>query len=190
MVKFVILLLLIAGLGLGVYFASFKKTPQYNNVPSKMKAVSKIRAVGDDECKIQVNEAITLLKQKAPKHFQLAVDYLGTIECVEDGSDIFDYDQPARVKFGKLTMDEGVLWLSSAIVHEACHVKQYNDFRQENLTKNVPDEVYKGKNAEGWCLEVQADVLEKMGSDKDTIDYVKNSINEEYWKVPDRIIWW
>lgn len=190
MIKLIIFILLILGVALGVYFVGKKESPTTLPTSSKTKNITPIKAVGDNKCIEDVNQALALLKAKATVHFEVVVEYLGTIECVSDNSDIFDYDKPARVKFAQLTLDEGVFWLAGAIAHEACHAKQYNDYRVENLTKKVPDEVYKGRNAESQCLDAQANALEKLGADKDTIDYVKKSINEEYWKVPDRIRWW
>lgn len=190
MIKLIIFILLILGVVLGVYLVVKEEFPTTLPTSSKTKNITSIKAVGDDKCIEEVNQSLALLKAKATGHFEVVVGYLGTIECVSDNSGIFDYDKPARVKFAQLTLDEGVFWLAGAIAHEACHVKQYNDYKVENLTKKVPDEVYKGRNAESQCLDAQANALEKIGADKDTIDYVKKSINEEYWKVPDRIRWW
>lgn len=190
MIKLIIFILLILGLALGMYLVVKEEGSTTLPTTSKTKNTTSIKAVGDDKCIEDVNQGLALLKAKAAVHFEVVVEYLSTIECVADNSGIFDYDKPARVKFGQLTLDEGVFWLAGAIAHEACHAKQYNDYKVENLTKKVPDEVYKGRNAESQCLAAQADSLDKIGADKDTIDYVKKSINEEYWKVPDRVRWW
>lgn len=153
--------------------------------PSNSTAI-KINIVGDQTCIDQTNQALDLLKVKTPDDYHNVVKYIGIIECIEAGSGMSAEENPPRYRVGKLTRDAGTIWYASTIVHDAWHSKLYHDYLDAHLGSLIPDDVWKGKNAEQQCLDVQYNALEKMSADQTTLDYVKNVINTDYWNDSNR----
>jgi hypothetical protein len=86
-------------------------------------------------------------------------------------------------------MNAGTLWYAGTIVHDSGHSKLYHDYLTNNPGANtVPDGVWGGVVGEQKCLDLQYVALQQMGADQATLDYVKSSINSDYWNNPNR--WW
>ncbi len=159
-------------------------------IESKPLGPFEIKIIGAGDCVSKTNQALNLLKDKARIHYDDVVGYVGVIECAEAQSGMFAWENPPRYQVGKATINEGTIWYTGTIVHDAYHSKLYNDYLLENPGTKVPDEVWTGKNAEAQCLAAQYDALSKIGASQDTLDYVNNSINTEYWKVNYSQRWW
>lgn len=143
-----------------------------------------IKIVGDDTCKQQTNDALNLLKTKDYDHYVYVTNYVGIIECADQGSGMFAYENPPRYLAGKSTREAGSIWYAGTIVHDATHSKLYNDYLKNHPNETVPANVWSGKDAEQKCIDIQVDALAKIGADQAVIDYAKNAINANYWDVP------
>jgi len=138
-----------------------------------------IKIEGDQTCQEQTIEALNLLQTKAPVHYKTVTHYIGVIECIAQGSAMLAYEKPPRFQVGAATSGAGAIWYAGTIAHDSCHSKLYHEGKD-----------WIGKEAEATCLDVQYDALSKIGASQDTLDYVKNLINTEYWNVPYEERWW
>lgn len=159
-------------------------------VKTKSLGPFEINIIGDSDCITKTNQALELLKNKAPVHYDVIIKYVAIIECSESGSGMYAWEDPPRYKVGKETIDAGTIWYSGTIAHDACHSKQYHDYLLNNPSKSVPSSVYTGKNAEAQCLDVQYDALSKIGATQGTLDYITHIIDSEYWNVKYSDRWW
>jgi len=149
-----------------------------------------IKIIGDGDCTTKTNQALDLLRNKAKIHYDTIVKYVGIIECTASQSGMHVWENPPRYQVGKATVDAGTIWYAGTITHDACHSKQYHDYLFENPSINVPSEVYTGRNAEAQCLDVQYDALNKLGAAQETLNYITNVRNSEYWNVDYDDRWW
>jgi len=163
-------------------------TPQI--IESKSLGPFEIEIIGVGDCTSKTNQALDLLRNKARIHYDTIVKYVGIIECTESQSSIHVWEDPPRYQVGKATIDAGTMWYAGTIAHDACHSKQYHDYLFENPSIAVPSEVYVGRNAEAQCLDVQYDALSKMGATQETLYYITDVINSEYWNVEYGNRWW
>jgi hypothetical protein len=150
----------------------------------------KLQIKGDSVNTALTNQAIDLLKTKAPESLDFVYKYIGIVEIADQGSGMYVWEVPPRCKIGLKTIEAGTIWYASVLVHEANHSKQYSEYKKKYPSKKVPEAVYSGRDAEAECLDLQYKVLEKIGASKETLDYVKNVIDTEYWKVDYKNRWW
>ena len=151
----------------GVYSSDSGVKPLENTTNRE----GRFNIIGDDSCKESTNSAINFLKDKSPKDYQMALKYLGTIECIDSGSVVYPWQNPPIFRVGRETINTGIFWYASVLVHEACHIELYS----KGLT-------WKGEGPEKMCLEIQYDALVKIGANKDLLDYARGIINSEWWK--------
>lgn len=144
---------------------------------------------GDASCNEQTNAALELLKTKAVEHYNVAIENVGKIKCVEQGSGMRAYDTPPTYLAGKDTIDAGLVWYAGTIAHDACHSKLYQDYKKTR-GEPVPDEVWTGDNAEKSCISAQVDALKKLGASEREIDYLGDVAESEYWNVEYSERWW
>lgn len=138
-----------------------------------------LNIVGNDSCKEQTGSAINLLKDKSPRDYQRLLKHLGTIECINSGSAVYPWQNPPLFRVGRETINAGVFWYASVLVHETCHIELYS--------KGL---VWQGEGPEKMCLEIQYDALVKIGANKDLLDYARNIINSEWWKQAPENSWY
>ncbi len=161
------------------------KTEEINSVKSY-----KIEIIGNSDFIEKTNEALDLLGIHAPGHYARVIKYIGIIEWVDEGSGMFAWEDPPLFKVGEATVGAGTVWYAGTIVHDSIHSKQYHDYLAENPSGPVPDEVWTGENAEAQCLDFQYDALEEIGADQETLEYIKNVLETEYWDIEYDKRWW
>jgi len=150
-----------------------------------------IPIIGDDSCKTKTNQALELLKNKANTVFEFVVIHVGVIECVDQGSGMKAFDTPPRYLAGKETVDAGTIWYAVTIAHDSYHSYLYSNYMKDNPQANyVPDDIWTGGNAEAESLAFQYDALVLIGASQSTLDYVKNTVESEYWEIPYEERWW
>lgn len=143
----------------------------------------KIVVMGDQECQDDTQAALELLSNASHDTYQTVLKYVDIIECTPQGSGMAAYEEKPRFIVGDSTRESGTIWYASTIVHDAIHSKLYQDFKTSNPGQPIPAEAWSGEEAEATCLAAQAQALTDMGAPADTIDYVVNSTETEYWKV-------
>lgn len=161
-------------------------------IPEEISSIEpyEIEIIGDNDFIEKTKEALDLLENKAPIYYAVVIRYIGVIEWAETGSRMLAWEDPPLCRVGEATVNAGTIWYAGTIVHDSIHSKLYYDYLVENPSGPVPDEVWTGKGAEAQCLNVQYDALEKIGADQNTLDYIKNVINTEYWEIPYEERWW
>jgi len=149
-----------------------------------------IRFEGDVDinCSLQTVHALDLLDTKSHDDFLTITKYIGVIECRDDWSGMYGWENPPRFRVGKATRDSGVIWYAGAIAHDSCHSRQYNDYAKVHFGETVPLVLFSGEAAEIECINYQYGVLEKIGAPKKMLDYVSNSSSTRYWETKD--VWW
>lgn len=147
-----------------------------------------IKIIGDNNCQSDTLNALQLISEKAPTHYAIVIKYIGSIECVSEGSGMFAYENPPRYAVGDKTRNAGITWYAGTIVHDAGHSKLYNDYKDSN--ESVPSDVWTGKNAESICIQAQLDAVIEMNGPQDQIDYIKKSLDTDYYNIPYSERWW
>ena len=145
---------------------------------------------GDPKCVSQTEQALALLRQEVPNHYNIVNQYVGIIECVDSGSGMVVRADPPKYLAGSATRDAGNIWYAGTIVHDACHSKQYHDYLAENSAVAVPNHVYIGGKAEAICLAAQIDALGGLGASSHVLQYVRDIIDSKYWEVPYEDRYW
>ena len=146
---------------------------------------SDIVVIGDAECIVKTDRALALLKNRSLEDYAFVVKYVGIIECADNYSGMYAWEDLPRFRVGNATRDYSLIWYAGAIVHDSCHSMLYHEY---NGSDPVPLDVYTGKDAELECLQIQYDALRVIGADNETLDYVRNSSGSAWWDEKD--VWW
>ena len=148
-----------------------------------------IEIIGDSDCAEKTNEALDLLKEKAPEYYEIVENNIGAIQCAPDGSGLRMFNEPVTYVAGVQTINAGAIWYASTIAHDSCHAGLYNDYR-ESHDGNVPNEAWTGKKAEINCLLLQKEVLEELGAGDSTMQHMEDMLDSAYWDIPLSERWW
>lgn len=151
---------------------------------------TQIQIKGNSSCKSDTLSALRLLHDKAVMHYSVVTKYISIIECVSKGSGMYAYENPPRYVVGDATRNAGTIWYAGTIAHDAGHSKLYHDYLTSHPGQAVPDDIWKGKNAEVSCLDAQYDALSKIGATQSELNYVKNIITSQYYNIPYSERWW
>lgn len=186
--KVIVLFLFIAAIFSGMLIAA--NGTHHHGLLLNKELLYKLQIKGDSANTALTNQAIDLLKTKAPEDLEFVYKYIAIIEIADQGSGMYVWEVPPRCKIGLKTIEAGTIWYASVLVHEANHSKQYSDYQKAHPGKSVPESVYYGRAPEAECLNIQYKVLEKVGATKETLDYVKGVLDTEYWNVDYKNRWW
>ena len=138
-----------------------------------------IKIIGDDEFIKKTEEALALIREKAPKFYVSVTNYIGIIKAYEK-TGMAAYLDPPTSKIGLKTAEANLTWYASMIVHETNHSKQYNDYRK-NVNKKVPNEIWTGRAAEDACLDVQEAFLKEINAPERFIKAVQRARHIDYF---------
>ncbi len=156
-------------------------------IKNDLKTSGDIVIRGDDICQNQTKEALQYIKKKAPKYYDVVEKYIGIISCVESGSGINVFERPPHFIVGRATREAGVEWYAGSIVHDACHIFLYEDYKKTHLFTTPPPDVWSGEIAEKKCIAIQKDALTEAGAPSWVFDSLKNASESKYWENK---IWW
>lgn len=149
-----------------------------------------VKIVGDAACVSKTTAALNLLKAKAPLDYNRVATYVGTIECVNQGSGMWAWENPPRYTVGSVTLNADTIWYAGTIAHDACHSVQYNVYKSKHPGEGVPAEVYSGETGEAQCLDVQYRALQRLGASASTLSYMKSLLSTQYWAGSYTNRWW
>jgi len=147
-------------------------TPPLTTEPQTTIFNNEIEIIGDQEFIRQVEAALTLLKDKDPEAFSMVEKYIGRIEQ-GDHSGMWAYKDPPTFELTDRTAFYSVTWCASVIAHDSYHSKLYHDYRSTH-SGSVPDDVWRGVEAERQCIAYQLNVAIKIGAPQREIDYLKS----------------
>jgi len=142
-----------------------------------------IKIIGSQSCQVDTKKALDLIKEKAPEEYIFVNKYIGAIECKSQGSGMYASENPPRFQVGDATRQTSTLWYASAIIHDSCHSKQYQDRKNDKTPRNQEE---LKRQSEEECLTFQAQAIKKMGGSQELVNYVKNQINTNYWNTENR----
>lgn len=148
------------------------------------------KIIGDATCVSKTNAALNLIKTKAPLDYARIMKYMGSIECVAQGSGMWAWESPPRYTVGKVTLDADTMWYAGTIAHDSCHSVQYNAYKASHPGEGVPATIYSGEAAEAQCLDVQYRALQRMGAASSTLAYMKTLLSTKYWTGDYSNRWW
>lgn len=171
------------GKTLAVLLASFFISNPSVSVNSAQTPLRSIVVQGDEYCRNSTGEALALLKSNAEPYFDMVLENVGMVQCVEQGSGMHADTNLPIYHAGVETIKAGAVWYASTIVHDACHSRLYNNYLELH-EGGVPAEAWTGKKAELACLKEQYKALVKLGADEWTLNHVQNMMNYAYWDIP------
>lgn len=164
---------------------------QLMDQPPKLGLTSgSVKVSGNSTCISKTNAALNLLKSKASLDYNRVASYVGTIQCVDQGSGMWAWESPPRYTVGKVTLDADTMWYAGTIAHDSCHSVQYNVYKKAHPGEGVPASMYSGEAAEAQCLDVQYRALQRMGASSSTLSYMKTLLNTKYWTGDYSNRWW
>ena len=70
----------------------------------------------------------------------------------------------------------GLLWYAGSIAHDSVHSRLYHDEKKRLNGAEPAALVWTGSQAEKVCMLFQSGVLEELGADKKTLDFMAESI--------------
>lgn len=162
-----------------------------NECNSLVECEQRLIIENDPSCQGEVQNALNLLKSDSADNYYYALKYIGSINCEEQGSGIYVWQDPPTVTLGKSTVGVGTVWLAGVLVHEAKHAELYREYLAQNPgASSVPENIYGGEASEQKSLDKQYRALTEIGADQSTLDYVKQVINDKYWEVDYKDRWW
>jgi hypothetical protein len=164
-----------------------KKKSQKKNAPNFQNPIA---ISGDDICRKNSEEALKVLFMKDRENFDFVVSHLGKIECAISGSGVYPWENPTRFKVGVATFNAEPIWYAGVLVHESCHIEQFEKSAGKNPERNVSAEEYSGEKAEIDCLGIQLGTLKRLEANQTKIDYVENVAQSRYWLLDIGKRWW
>lgn len=164
---------------------AFQEVPPISVEPSTQLRRPEIRG-GDWRFPIHINNALNILEQMDGENYRFVLENIGIIEALTPShsiqrSAVYPGENPPRYVVDEQTRNGGILWLTSTLPHEACHVKQYRDYLRDNPDSVVPANVYSGRDAELACLRLQRQVLVTIGAEKQLLDMIDSLSTTEWW---------
>jgi hypothetical protein len=137
---------------------------------------------GTPEFRLQVENALALLKTNSPSGYATATNYIGIIEQGKP-SGMWAWLKVPKFQLNDRTAFYSLTWCAGAIAHDSYHSKLYADYRAAHpKTRRVPDAIWIGEKAEKQCLEHQLGVLKDIGAPAREIEWTAEP-NNRYWDV-------
>jgi len=137
----------------------------------------------------RVYAALALLREKAPGDYKLVEKYIGRIKEVEGWhlSGMAPYTNPPTFSLSITSARVSLTWCAGAIAHDACHSKQWNDYRRIHHVEWVPDRVWTGQKAELECIAYQIEVMKRIGAPASEIQALQAQDGFHYLEAIRRI---
>ena len=158
--------------------------------------VSSIEILGDEAFVERTNQALALLRDVSPEHFELVETYVGLIEPGRRPS-MAPFADPPIMRICDGTTGASLEWFAGVLVHEAYHSKLFHGHLHRNGFLNsreyavangghgVPFVVWGGEEAELKCLAAQLDFLKMADVPQLYIDQIGSM--KAFVKSPE---WW
>jgi hypothetical protein len=140
---------------------------------------------GTPEFDEQVEKALALLKARSPTGYATVTNYIGIVQQHEhSGMEV--HHKPPIFQLNVNSAYVSVTWCAGVIAHDSCHSKFYFEHKKQHpWAICVPDDIYRGEQAERACLEHQIAVLKAIGAPASEIDWCRQCETQtnQYWKV-------
>jgi hypothetical protein len=139
-----------------------------------------VEVVGSANFVCRVEEALSLLKSKAPDAYVIVTTNVRRIKQGEH-SGMWAYETPPTYEMSDKTAFASLTWCAATIAHDSFHSKLYHDY-QKGHPGAVPDSVWTGIEAERRCMKHQIAVMRLIGATKSEIDYAISQADGHYVK--------
>jgi hypothetical protein len=128
-----------------------------------------IQLEGDEDFIDKTKKALMLLLKSGT--FQEIKNYLGKIKQ-HHASGMRVYANPPTFEVNEPTWSSNITgWYASTIAHDTYHSYLYHNNQE-----------WHGKKAEQNCLRIQLSVLEEIGSDESTKEYIKSLLDNPVYQ--------
>ena len=136
------------------------KTATPTNADWRVSEKFPIHVRGDEAFIKRTEEALCLIKDKAPKSYSMLTNYHFIIQRGRL-SGITPRSTPPVFRVDNKTFGASLDWYASCIIHDSYHLKLYKDYRKR-YGKNVPVTVFAGREPENMCLSAQQDFYREI----------------------------
>ena len=137
----------------------------------------------------QVVSALTLLKTKSPRAYEIVTNNIGIV-AQSKHSGMAAWKHPPVFQLNDVTAFYSVTWCAISISHDSLHSKMYHDYLKQHSVRWAPDNVWTGEQAEKRCCEYQYTVAIEIGAPTAEIAHSQWDPNDRYWEVPyDKVNW-
>jgi hypothetical protein len=136
---------------------------------SHSEIVDGIEIKGSPAFVVCTKEALALLGRTP--FFNVIPRYIAVIQEGKRSGMRADAERPTFV-VGKPTWKHSALWYAGAIAHDCYHSKLYQEARAAAGVK-PPADSWTGADAEKKCLKFQIEVMETLGAEEETVQYLK-----------------
>ncbi len=162
-------------LGLGTFVGVMgARLPLTSSTPEleMIKDLWGIEVVGPSDFINTTQRALSLLKNSSywESHVQLLEKI---VEAEITGVQV---QEPVTYGVDEPTWKASDIWYAGTIVHDAHHVKLYQEAVRDHGVENVEYEMWAGVNGETLCLQVQLEVLLELKADSYIISYIQGFI--------------
>jgi hypothetical protein len=130
-----------------------------------------IRIDGSPEFIAQTRAALSLLESNAPDAHLKVQTYVGIIQQGQH-SGMWAGENPPRYEVGDATAFYSVTWYASTIAHDATHSELYIQYAAAHPGEAVPEQAWGGVEIERFCNGYQLDILQRIGTPQNEIDYM------------------
>jgi hypothetical protein len=129
----------------------------------------KIEIVGSKEFESATKNALNLLDKT--KESSIIREHIGRIRESPKSGMREDEDVPTfEVSYAEWNYSS--IWYAGVIAHDSCHSNLYFDAKKTNGGAEPPQDAWTGRGAEQKCLDFQLTILEELGADDYTMQYV------------------
>ncbi len=125
---------------------------------------------GDEKFGKIVNDALDLLKRKAPEDYQFVIDQVREFR-LDPRSGTHVENGRCRVDLSMVTVGGSITWTASVLVHEANHNKIYREYIAAN--GQPTEDPYGGAEEELACNALQLKTLERLNAPQYEIDHLR-----------------
>lgn len=141
-----------------------------------------ISVEGGSDFTSETNKALMLLQNSS--EYPTIAAHLGKIKEYDRSGMNVSGDVPT-FQVGQQTWDSSTMWYAGAIAHDSCHSRLYSEAKQANGGMEPDPSTWTGKAAEQKCLLFQMQVLQQIGADEDTINQIRQELqNPTYQDIP------
>ncbi|MCX6694732.1 MAG: hypothetical protein NTU61_00330 [Candidatus Altiarchaeota archaeon] len=141
-----------------------------------------ISVEGSSDFTSKTNNALNLLQNSS--EYPIIAAHIGKIKEYDRSGMNVSGNVPT-FQVGSQTWNSYTMWYAGAIAHDSYHSKLYSDAKQANGGMEPNPNTWSGKAAEQKCLAFQIKVLQQIGADEDTINQVRQELqNPTYQDIP------
>jgi hypothetical protein len=126
--------------------------------------------LGDEKFSAMVNDALDLLREKAPEAYIIVAENVGRIKQSPQSGMAAEEDPPT-FELADTSAYYSLTWCAAVIAHDSYHSKLYHDYKNQHGLP-VPHEHWAGVATESICNAHQIKVMEAIEAPQHELDYM------------------